>query len=96
MATGTLILSGVVVQAFLGAVLTFVISQSPEQLREIHYWLMGSLSLRDWSHTGILFPFLALGFPLMWAFSRELNLFSLGERSAGHLGVPVEKVRLFF
>lgn len=95
MATGTLILSGVVVQAFLGAVLTFVISLSPEQLLEIHYWLMGSLSLRDWSHTGIVFPFLALGFPLMWACSRELNLLVLGDRPAGHLGVPVEKVRLF-
>lgn len=95
MAMGTLILSGVVVQAFLGAILTFVISLSSEQLREVHYWLMGSLSLRDWAHTGIIFPFLAVGFPLMWACSRELNLFSLGARSASHLGVPVEKLRLF-
>lgn len=95
MSTGTLILSGVVVQAFLGAVLTFVISLSPEQLLEIHYWLMGSLALRDWSHAGIVLPFLVLGFPLMWACSRELNLFALGDRSAGHLGVPVEKVRFF-
>ena len=55
---GTIILSGVVVQAFFGALLTFAISLSNEQLQRIQFWLMGGgFSLRGWDHVGVLVPF---------------------------------------
>lgn len=92
---GTIILSGVVVQAFFGALLTFAISLSTEQLQRIQFWLMGGgFSLRGWDHVGVLVPFLAIGMAIIWWFSRELNLFFLGDRYAGHLGVPVGRMRL--
>lgn len=92
---GTIILSGVVVQAFFGALLTFAISLSNEQLQRIQFWLMGGgFSLRGWDHVGVLVPFLVMGFWVIWWFSRELNLFFLGERHAGHLGVPVGRMRI--
>lgn len=95
MRTETLILAGVVVQAFFGALLTFAIAVSPEELRRIQYWLMGSFTLKEWGHVWLAIPFLFTGWVIAWSYSRELNLFVLGDRQAGHLGVHVLRVRLF-
>ncbi|MFS8513085.1 MAG: iron ABC transporter permease, partial [Planifilum fulgidum] len=93
--TKTIVLSGVVVQAFFGALLTFAISLSNEQLQRIQFWLMGGgFSLRGWDHVGVLVPFLAIGLLIIVWHSRELNLFFLGERHAGHLGVSVGRMRV--
>ncbi|SDX10691.1 iron complex transport system permease protein [Marininema mesophilum] len=93
--TDTLILSGVVVQAFFGAMLTFVIAMaSPVEIQRIQYWLMGSIALREWSEAIVIAPFLILGMITVWLMSRSLNLFALGERSAGHLGISVQRTRL--
>ena len=91
----SLILAGVVVQAFFGALLTLAISTSPEEMQRIQFWLMGSFAFRGWQHIGLMFPFFLIGFLLCWRFSRELNLMVLGERSALHLGVNVERLRIF-
>ncbi|MFC7441901.1 FecCD family ABC transporter permease [Laceyella putida] len=90
----SLILAGVVVQSFFGAVLTLLISLSPEELNRIQFWLMGSLALREWQHVEVVLPFSLGGVVLCWLFSRELNLFALGDRSATHLGLSVTQVRL--
>lgn len=90
----SLILAGVVVQSFFGAVLTLIISLSPEELNRIQFWLMGSLALREWQHVEVILPFSLGGVALCWFFSRELNLFALGDRSATHLGLSVTHVRL--
>ncbi|SFS76781.1 FecCD family ABC transporter permease [Marininema halotolerans] len=93
--TDTLILSGVVVQAFFGAMLTYVIAMaSPVEIQRIQYWLMGSIALREWSEAMVMAPFLIVGMVTCWLMSRSLNLFALGERSAGHLGVSVQQTRL--
>lgn len=95
MQRNTLILSGVVVQAFFGAILTYVIATvSAQEMQRIQYWLMGSVALRDWGHAMVVVPFLAGGLLLSWLLARALNLLALGERSAAHVGLPVERVRL--
>jgi iron complex transport system permease protein len=91
--SGILILSGVVVQALFGAMLTYILSISEEQLQRIQFWLMGSLSMREWSHSVVLFPFLITGLGVLWCLSPRLNLLTLGEREAYHLGMPVERTR---
>lgn len=90
----TLILSGVVVQAFLGSLVSFMVSLSDQVINEIVYWLMGSLSMRGWGYTGILVPYLAIGLVVLLSYGRTLNLFALGERQAEHLGVHVARTRL--
>ncbi|MCF6093667.1 iron ABC transporter permease [Microaerobacter geothermalis] len=90
----TIILAGVVVQAFAGALLTFIISISKEKLQSIIYWLMGSLALSDWRQGIIVLIPLVIGFMIIWLHSRELNLFALGEREAYHLGTDVPRKRL--
>ncbi|EGK08892.1 FecCD family ABC transporter permease [Kroppenstedtia eburnea] len=91
----TLILSGVVIQAFFGAMLTFLIGiSSAEELQRIQFWIMGSVAAREWHHIYVVLPFLIPGLTLIWLMARQLNLFSLGERSAAHLGVPVRRIRM--
>ncbi|WP_051331084.1 FecCD family ABC transporter permease [Aneurinibacillus terranovensis] len=90
----SLILSGVVVQAFLGAGLSLVLSQSQEKAQQIIFWLMGSLTLSDWTFGEVIFPYIAGGILVMYGFARELNIMALGEEHAHHLGMNVGWVRL--
>ncbi|OXM86683.1 FecCD family ABC transporter permease [Paenibacillus rigui] len=90
----TIILSGVVMQAFLGSFVSLMVAMSKQVINEIVFWLMGSLSLRGWSYSGVLFPYLVVGALLLLSYGRTLNLFALGEQQAAHLGVHVERTKL--
>lgn len=90
----TLILSGVIVQAFLGAFVTFMVSLSQGVVNEIMFWLLGSLSARGWDHAGVVLPFLLVGFPILLRYAQPLNLFVFGERHAAHMGIHVERTKL--
>jgi iron complex transport system permease protein len=89
----TLLLSGVIVQAFLGAGLSLVLSMSQDKMQQIIYWLMGSLTLSDWSSGAVIAPYSLVGLFIMYGFSRELNILSLGEQTAHHLGINVGAIR---
>lgn len=90
----TLILAGVVVNAFLGAFVSFMVGLSNKVVNEIIYWLMGSLSMRGWDYSALLLPYFAAGFLILWWHVRALNLLTLGERQAAHLGVDLERTKL--
>lgn len=90
----TLILSGVIMQAFLGAGLSLVLAKSEEKMGQIMFWLMGSLSLSDWSSGLIIAPYVIIGIIIISLFSREMNILSLGEQNAQHLGVNVKAIRI--
>jgi iron complex transport system permease protein len=89
----TLILAGVIVNAFLGACVSFMVSLADDVINQIVFWLMGSLSLRGWSYAGLIAPYVAVGIIILCAYGRTLNLFELGERSAAHLGIRVERTK---
>lgn len=89
----SLILSGVVMQSFLGAIVSFLTAMSKKTVNEILYWTMGSLSLRGWSYTIILFPYLVIGMLFLWSKARSLNLLALGERQAAHSGLNVDRTK---
>lgn len=90
----TLILSGVVMQAFLGAFVSFLVSISNQTINEIIFWLMGSLAMRGWSYTYMISPYLLIGLVILLSYARSLNLLALGERQAAHLGVHVERTKV--
>jgi iron complex transport system permease protein len=94
MSMETLILAGVVVNAFLGSFVQFMVSLSNNVVNAILYWLMGSISMKGWIYTEVLFPYLLLGFLVMLSYGRALNLFALGERQAAHLGISVERTKI--
>src|SRR5690625_118969 len=90
----TIILSGVVVSAFLGSFVSLMVSLSDKVVNQIVFWLMGSLAMQGWTFTFVLVPYLIIGFIVLIAYSQHLNLFALGERQAAHLGINVNRTRL--
>lgn len=89
----TVILAGVVIQAFLGAAVSFMVAISQDALNDIVFWMMGSLKMRGWSFSLTILPYFLLGTIVLLGYGRTLNLFALGERRAAHLGVHVERTK---
>ena len=92
----TLLLAGVAVSAFLGAVISAVIVLVPdnESLREILFWLAGGLDSRSWEHVRVSAPLILGGVVVAVLLSRDLNLLMLGDDEARSMGVRVAPVRL--
>ena len=91
----TLILAGVAVSAFMGAVISLVIIAVPEQgtLRGILFWLAGGLDSRSWDHVWLSGPLILIGGGVIIAFARDLNLLMMGDDDAGSMGVHVRVMR---
>lgn len=92
----TLLLAGVAVNAFLGAVVSAIILFLPnnEALREILFWLAGGLDSRSWEHVRIATPLIAGSAVLLVLMSRDLNLLMLGDDEARSMGVRVGPTRI--
>jgi iron complex transport system permease protein len=89
-----LLLTGVVVAAGWGAVISFLLAVAPQQnLPGMLFWLMGDLSHADHPLPALLI--LALGLLLSLPLARNLNLLARGELQAGALGVSVAPLRLW-
>lgn len=88
-----LLLAGIAVGSSLGAVVSLLIFMSGERLRPLVFWLMGSLSARNWDHVVMTLPYVATGLITVLFFTRELNALLLGEEPALYLGVNVEVVK---
>ncbi|HWO95845.1 MAG TPA: iron ABC transporter permease [Bacillus sp. (in: firmicutes)] len=92
LAIETIILAGIIVSAFLGAIVSLVISLSDrDAMTQIIYWLYGSVGMRGWSHVQLIVPFMLLGSFILFYHYRELNALALGEDAADHIGVDVRK-----
>ena len=89
----TLLLAGVAIGALLHAITSFVMVLGGKDLHFIIFWLMGGFSSKNWDHVMVVLPFLAVGLPLVFYFSRDLNLLLLGEERAQQLGIEAEKIK---
>ncbi len=91
----TLLLSGVMVNAFCSAVIMFLLSISQDsRLHNIIFWLMGDLSASQLHHVGVLAAILLPCFVLIFIYSNRMNLLLLGSDMAASMGVPVRRVTL--
>lgn len=92
----TLLLVGVIVNAFFGALIMFITSVVDfTRLQSIIFWLMGSLqAVRiSWSVIGLALLFSLLGISVLGAMARSFNLLSLGDEPAAQLGIEVERTK---
>ena len=88
-----LLLSGVMVNAFCGAVIMFLVSMTQDsRLHNIIFWLMGDLSMVDMKHVGILAATLLPCFFLVFWLSNPMNLLLMGKEMAQTLGVNIKAV----
>jgi len=87
-----LLLAGVVVGSFAGAIMTTVISLSEAaELRRAFLWLLGGFGGSSWRAVSVFSVYAAVPLVLLLLSGRALDLLSLGEESAKHLGADVER-----
>ncbi len=91
----TLILAGVAVSSFAGALTSLALNLSPNPFAatEIVFWLLGSVADRSWEQVALALPFMALGSLLLATAGRGLEALSLGEDAAQTLGHPPQRTR---
>lgn len=91
----TLILTGIAVNAFAGALIgLFLFFADTAAVNQITFWQLGSLAQATWPKVLAVLPCAALGLGLAPLYARRLDLLALGERPARHLGVDVERLRI--
>lgn len=90
--TESLLLAGVMLNAFCSACIMFLLSLSQStQVHHILFWLMGDLAMAEPGQMWLLAP-LAGCFFLILLHARPMNLLLTGEESAAALGLHVRRV----
>ena len=91
----TLILAGVAVNAFAGALISLALNlaPSPYAVIEAVFWLLGSLADRSFTHVWVALPLTLCGWILLATAARPLNALSLGDDVARSLGFNLSWVR---
>lgn len=89
-----LILSGIAIKTFLGAVNALILTNiSDDQMKEFLFWSVGNLSGRHWKHVYLAgIPIIFLSYYLM-RYHKELNILLLGDEHGVSLGINVNKFR---
>ncbi|WP_354644254.1 FecCD family ABC transporter permease [Kitasatospora camelliae] len=91
----TLILTGVAVNAFCGALIGILLfTADSAAISQVTFWQLGSLAQATWGKVLAVLPFALVGLAVAPLYARRLDLLALGERPARHLGVDVERMRL--
>ncbi len=92
----SLVLAGVAVSSFAGALtaLALNLAPSPFAALEIAFWLLGSLADRALADVWLTVPIMAAGWALLLATRRALDALSLGEEVAQSLGIDLGRTRL--
>ena len=92
----TVILAGVAINAFAGALTTLAINLAPSPFAvvEIVFWLLGSLANRSFEHVWLALPLTLIGWLLLVSARRALDALTLGEDTATSLGFNLDRVRL--
>jgi iron complex transport system permease protein len=89
-----LLLSGVIFNSFIAAVIMFLNSLVDfYQAQGLLFWLMGSLSSRAYVTVAFIGAYVLFGFFWLWTKGLSLNLITLGEETAMHLGVDAAAVQ---
>jgi iron complex transport system permease protein len=89
-----LLLSGVVVGAFAGALMSavMVLSDAPG-VRNAFLWLLGGFGAASWRALGVFSVYASLPVALLLFHARSLDLIALGDEPAQHLGAEVDRLR---
>lgn len=94
--TMSLILAGVAINSFTGALTSLVLSLAPNPfaVTEIVYWLLGSLADRSLPYVRLVLPLMLIGWALLLMSGPALDGLTLGEDTAKSLGFDLRRLRL--
>ncbi len=93
----TLLLAGLAMNFLMSGLTNYIRYISPPE-KEFHLrilaFMFGTLNGSIWREVHFSLPVMVIGIALVFAYSKELNLFQMGEESAMQLGVEVEKTKM--
>jgi iron complex transport system permease protein len=89
-----LLLSGVVVGSFAGALMSaiMVLSDAPG-VRNAFLWLLGGFGTASWRALAVFTAYAVIPLALLLYHARSLDLIALGDEPAHHLGADVDRIR---
>jgi iron complex transport system permease protein len=94
--TMTLILAGVAINSFSGALTSLALNLAPNPyaVTEIVFWLLGSLADRSLHYVWLVTPLMIAGWVLLVLTGPALDSLTLGEDTAASMGVNLGRLRL--
>ncbi|MDY7038330.1 MAG: iron ABC transporter permease, partial [Thermodesulfobacteriota bacterium] len=92
--SSTILLTGVIINAFFTAVIMFFISTTADsRLHTMLFWLYGDLSQSRYGPLAIMAPIVLFASFILYGFAMHLNIITAGEETALQLGVEVERAK---
>jgi iron complex transport system permease protein len=89
-----IVIAGMAISSLFSGITSGLLLFSKEhEVSQFIFWTMGGLDGRSWQHILFSAPVLVPGMIVLSLFSRELNLFTLGEEEALSLGMRVESTK---
>lgn len=93
-AIATMLLAGIAIGALSGAVTGMLVYIANDaQLRDLTFWGLGSLAGANWSKVWAAAPIMIAGTAVSLLLGRGLNALTLGEPTAHHMGIPVQRLK---
>lgn len=89
-----LLLAGIVVSMVFGAFAALVMFWSPELLRAMQGFMLGTTGFLGWASVALMGVLFAICLAIAVVFSRALDALSLGDTTAASLGVALMPVRM--
>ena len=90
----TILLTGVIVNAFFSACLMFFFAISTSgQSQSVLFWLMGNVSMAESREIILTTVVMAAGFILLFVYARSLNVLTLGDETAMQLGIDAHRTK---
>ncbi len=91
----TIILSGIAVMYLFSAMTSFLqYTATAEQLSNVVFWLLGSLSATSWINVFIVLCVVMISLPFLIRYSWDINAISVGDETAITLGTNIKMVRI--
>ena len=93
----TLILIGVGISSFAGALMSLLMNLAPNpfSLSDMINWMLGSVANRSFDEIGFALPFILAGSVILLATGRGLSALTLGEEAASGVGLNLRNQRIF-
>jgi iron complex transport system permease protein len=96
MESSTILLTGVIINAFFTAIIMFFISTSSDsRLHTMLFWLYGDLSQSQYGQLALIAPIVLIAAIFLFGLAKDLNILTSGEENALQLGVDVERTKKF-
>jgi iron complex transport system permease protein len=90
----TMLLAGIALAALAMALTGILIFMADDrQLRDLTFWSLGSLAGATWSKILAIAPIIVAALAVSPFLARGLNALALGEPTAHHMGVPVQRLK---